>query len=255
MSELQVNKVSFKTGQSSVVKEVSFSLVPGELIALLGANGAGKTTLLRCCIGLQKATTGTALINAHPAHRLAADTRAKAIAYLPQVRTLAWPGLVRDVVALGRFSYGAIPGKLGDTHAAAVERAIEACDLNHLAHRRADTLSGGELARVHCARAFAAEAPLLIADEPTAALDPRQQFRVMDLIERYVAEGGGALVVLHDLQMAVNKATRLLWMHDGRIVADGTPIDTLTSERLAQVYGVNARVDGLTVTLDGAIDK
>ncbi|MEM8617125.1 MAG: ABC transporter ATP-binding protein, partial [Pseudomonadota bacterium] len=133
------------------------------------------------------------------------------------------------------------------------DRAIAACDLISLTHRRADTLSGGELARMHCARAFAAEAPLLVADEPTAALDPRHQFRILDLIAEYVEQGGGALVVLHDIQMAARYASRLIWMKDGRILADGPPKETLTVERLQTVYDIRAKIDGLKIDMAGPV--
>jgi len=143
-------------------------------------------------------------------------------------------------------------GRLKGLDAEAVDRALQACGLLELAGRRTDTLSGGELARVHCARAFAAEAPLLIADEPIAALDPRQQFRILDLIRTYVDQGGGALVVLHDIQLAARYASRMVWMKDGRIEADGPPSETLTAERMRDIYGVAARVEGLNIHIDGA---
>ncbi len=253
MTELRVNSLSYNAAGRALVSNVSFTLAPGELIALLGANGAGKTSLLRTSLGLQKPSAGNATIDGTDTRKLAAAKRARKVSYLPQTRSLAWPVRVRDAVALGRFSHGATIARLCDEDAQAIDRALDACGLKELAMRRTDTLSGGELARVHCARAFAAEAPLLIADEPTTALDPRHQFSVMDLIARYVQNGGGALVVLHDLQLAVRTATRLLWMHEGSIVADGTPEDTLTSERLAQVYGVDAVVDGVNLSLKGAL--
>ena len=156
------------------------------------------------------------------------------------------------MVALGRYSHGATLGRLKAKDREAVDKAIIDCDLSDLADRNANALSGGELARMHCARALAAKAPLLIADEPTAALDPRHQFRILDLIGQYVAQGGGALVVLHDIQLAARYASRLIWMKDGKIVADGSPRDTLTAERLNDVYGIKAKVDGLQITLEGA---
>ncbi|MGB3456080.1 MAG: ABC transporter ATP-binding protein, partial [Litorimonas sp.] len=97
------------------------------------------------------------------------------------------------------------------------------------------------------------EAPLLVADEPTAALDPRHRFRILDLIADYVAGGGGALVVLHDIGLAARYASRLIWMQEGRIVADGPPSDTLTAERLETVYGVRAVVAGGRVDMMGPV--
>ena len=130
---------------------------------------------------------------------------------------------------------------------------MSACDLTELSARSVDTLSGGEQARVHIARALAANAPLLIADEPVAALDPRHQFRVMDLIKSYVQNNGGALVVLHDIGLAAKYADRLIWMKDGHIIADGTVAQTLNAERLAEVYGVRAEVSGTDVALFGTL--
>ena len=89
-------------------------------------------------------------------------------------------------------------------------------------------------------------------DEPIAALDPRQQFRILDLIRAYVDQGGGALVVLHDIQLAARYASRLVWMKEGRIVADGPPAETLTADRLKDIYGVTARVDGAHIHIEGA---
>ena len=253
MTELIATDLTVKAKEVTLVGRASFRLSPGELIVLLGPNGAGKTSLIRASLGLEKPSGGTATLGGADTRGLSPVARARSVAYLPQIRPLAWPNTVRDVVALGRFSHGAALGRLKGRDGEAVARAIAACDLGHLAHRSADTLSGGELARMHCARALAAEAPLLIADEPTAALDPRHQFRILDLIADFVAKGGGALVVLHDIQLAARYASRLIWMKDGCIVADGPPAQTLTAERLETVYGVRASVEGLRVDMAGSV--
>jgi iron complex transport system ATP-binding protein len=253
MIDLNVNNLSYEVNGETLVDRASFTLTPGEFICLLGPNGAGKTSLIRSSLGLEKPSRGQATLGGEDTYQLSPIMRARRIAYLPQIRPLAWPNSVRDVAALGRFSHGATLGRLRGADLDAVEQAIAACDLTHLAHRSADTLSGGELARMHCARAFAAQAPLLIADEPTAALDPRHQFRILDLIADYVAKGGGALVVLHDIHMAARYSSRLIWMKDGRILADGPPRDTLTAERLEQVYGVRAKVDGSRIEMVGPV--
>ena len=252
MTDLVVENISVLARGSVLVDDASFRLGCGEFVALLGPNGAGKTSLIRAGLGLQSASAGLSLLGGKPVDALSPTQRARQIAYLPQTRPLAWPNSVRDVVSLGRFSHGAPLGRLKGLDAEAVDRALQACGLLELAGRRTDTLSGGELARVHCARAFAAEAPLLIADEPIAALDPRQQFRILDLIRTYVDQGGGALVVLHDIQLAARYASRMIWMKDGRIEADGPPSETLTAERMRDIYGVAARVEGLNIHIDGA---
>lgn len=253
MINLAAHNLWVSKGQKGLVKGASFDLSPGKLTVILGPNGAGKTTLLQASMGLIAADKGEVILGGANIKTLSPLTRARHVAYLPQSRPLAWPARVKDVVALGRFAHGASLSKLGAEDQAAVDNALTACDLERLADRRADTLSGGERARMHCARAFAAQATLLIADEPTSALDPRHQFRVMDLIRRFVDGGGGALVVLHDLSLAARYADDLIWMKDGEITANGTAKDTMTEARIAEIYGVKARVSNGHVTLNGPV--
>ncbi|MEM8981741.1 MAG: ABC transporter ATP-binding protein [Pseudomonadota bacterium] len=253
MTELSTKALSVVRTGKTLVDNAELRCQPGEFVALLGPNGAGKTTLLRAALGLVPRTAGSATLSGDDTAQLSPQERARRASYLPQRRPLAWPSPVRDVVALGRFAHGAALGRLGDTDEQAVAAALAACDLTALADRATDTLSGGELARVHFARAFAAQAPLLIADEPVAALDPRHQHRIMELVHDFVKGGGGALIVLHDVALAARFADRLVWMRGGRLIADGPPDETLTAERLADVYRVRASVDGSAVNIEGAL--
>ena len=253
MTELAVQNLVISKAGKRIVRGVSFAVRQGELVVMLGPNGAGKSLTLHHGVGLGRPEAGATKLDGQHTQRMRPDVRARALSYLPQMRQLAWPVQVTDLVALGRFAHGGRTGRLGSVDAAAVAGAMEACGVTHLAQRRADTLSGGELARVHCARAFASEAPLLVADEPVAALDPRHQFRLMDLFATYVAQGGGVLVVLHDIALAARYADRMIWMKDGEIVADGTVEATLTAARLAEVYGVRAEVAGRDVRMVGPV--
>lgn len=253
MTELAASGLTVTRSGATLVEDASFGLRTGELVAMLGPNGAGKTTLLRTALGLMAPERGSAHLDGRDTRMLSPRDRALLVSYLPQRRPLAWPNPVRDVVALGRFSHGAALGRLGDGDRQAVDKALLECGLTHLADRAADTLSGGELARVHFARAFAARAPLLIADEPVAALDPGHQHRAMGLLRSFVERGGGALVVVHDIEIAARYADRLLWLCDGRVVADGSSQETLTEERLAEVYGVSAKVEGTRVFIEDTL--
>jgi iron complex transport system ATP-binding protein len=243
--------ITVEVAGATLVADAALTVAPGELVVLLGPNGAGKTSLLRAALGLISAS-GTATLNGQPVAKMAPPDRARALSYLPQARPLAWPARVRDVVALGRFAHGVTLGRLSPRDSEAVEGALARCDLVELADRATDTLSGGELARVHLARALAAEAPLIVADEPVAALDPRHQHRVMGLLRDFVRGGGGALAVLHDLALAAAYADRLVWMKDGRVVAQGPVPETMTVERTAAVYGVRSRIIDGDVLIDGA---
>ncbi len=242
MAELLVRDVDVILGGRQVLHGASVAVRPGEVVALLGPNGAGKTMLLRAILGLVPRRGGSVRAGDDDPARQTAAERARLLSYLPQSRPLAWPLRVRDMVALGRFAHGASPARLLGEDAAAVERALASCDLHPLADRPCDTLSGGELSRTHMARAMAAEAPLLLADEPTEALDPLHQHQVLSLIRAYADAGNGALVVLHEAALAARFADRLAWIREGHVVGDGPPAETLTPERMAEVYGVQATV-------------
>ena len=212
-----------------MIADLSFTLRQGELVVVLGPNGAGKSSLMKLACGLVTPQSGHVLLSGMPPAAYGDQERAKRPSgYLPQSRGLAWPNRVEDVVALGRYAHGGGMGMMGGWDREVVERALTACNIGHFAAPAHADLVGGEQTWVHCARLFAAQTPLLLADEPITALDPRHQHRIMQLIKSYVADGHGALVVLHDLDIAARYADRLIWMFDGRIVADGTVAETPT---------------------------
>ena len=249
MTILDVRNATLTKGNKQIVENASFSYGSNEFVALLGANGAGKTSLIRGVLGLEKLDKGTANVDGTLISSLSAKQKAQKIAYLPQTRSLAWPVSVRQVVTLGRYSFGA--GKLQSSDQQAVDEALHKCALDELSERKTSTLSGGEMARVHCARMLASGANLIVADEPTLSLDPYHQFQIMNIFLEFVSKGGGVLVVIHDVQMAAKYASRLIWMKNGRIVGDGSIQDTLNEVMIEQVYGVESKISGQEVTLRG----
>ncbi|MEE4538114.1 MAG: ABC transporter ATP-binding protein [Erythrobacter sp.] len=242
MSALEACGLGYAVDGRSLVTDASFALRSGTLTMLIGPNGAGKTTLLRLALGLLKPATGRALIDGQDTAAMPPVERARKVAYLPQLRPLVWPQPVGDIVALGRFAYGAVPGALSPQDKTAIGRAISLCALEGFEERAADTLSGGESSRMHVARALAAQTPLLVADEPVAALDPRYQHQVLRIFADVARADRCLLIVVHDLSLAARYADRLLWMKDGAIVADGSPGETMTPERLEAVFGIEAQV-------------
>ncbi|MCC6303840.1 MAG: ABC transporter ATP-binding protein [Rhodobacteraceae bacterium] len=216
------------------VHAATLAVGAGEVVGLLGPNGAGKTTLLMGALGLLPAR-GHANLRA-----LAPAARARAVAFLPQGRAVAWPVTVGDLVALGRLPHGGGPGRLAPADRAAVDRALAATGLAPLAGRIATRLSGGEQARALMARALAQEAPLLLADEPAAGLDPAAQLGLLASFRGLAAAGRAVVVTLHDLGLAARACTRLVLMHEGRIRADGAAAAVLSEARLAEVFGIRA---------------
>jgi iron complex transport system ATP-binding protein len=236
MTLLTLDRLTVRRGSRPVVDQVSLRLAEGEFVGLIGPNGAGKTTLLRGALGLLPSEGASSLA------ALPLRARAKAAAWLPQAREVAWPVTVEALVALGRTPHlGARRPAAADR--AAVDRALAQMELGSYRDRIATELSGGEQARVLIARALAQETPLLMADEPIAGLDPAAQIRTMEVFAKLAAEGHGVIASLHDLGLAARHCSRLLMLSRGRLVADGTPEQVLTEANLKEVFGLRAHVE------------
>ena len=223
-----------------VLNDVSLALWPGHLVALVGPNGAGKTTLLRALAGLIPAE-GEIEIGGQILSSLPLRERAKRFGYLPQGHVVHWPLPARDIVALGRYPHGATdPARLSPKDTEAVLRAMQAVDVMEFAERRVTELSGGERSRVALARVLAVEAPVILADEPTASLDPRHQIDVMKNLRATADKGVLVLVVTHDLGLAARFADHVLVLREGRLVSQGTPAEALSEQVMADVFRISA---------------
>jgi iron complex transport system ATP-binding protein len=244
---LALDDVSISLGGRVIVSGASVSLEKGRFAALIGPNGAGKTTLLKAMAGLLPANGHITLDGAQMAS-LSRRERAQRVAYLPQGHQVHWPLTARDVVALGRFPHGlADPERTTPDHTRAIDAAMARTETTAFADRPIMALSGGERARVMLARVLAVEAPVLLADEPTASLDPRHQITVMNDLRAESRRGALVVAVTHDIALASRLADTIVLMNEGRIVAQGTPAEILTDAVLAEVYGVQVlrqSVDG-----------
>jgi iron complex transport system ATP-binding protein len=236
---LAAHDVTVMLARRCIVERVSFAVFPRELAVLVGPNGAGKTTLLRALAGLTDAE-GDIRLEGMPLRDLGLRQRARAIAYLPQGHVFHWPLTAGAIVSLGRYPHADPYARTTAADAAAVARALAEADATHLADRIVTTLSGGERARIALARALATDAPVLLADEPTASLDPRHQLMVMAQLRRTARAGGAVLAVTHDLALAARFADRVLVMDRGRMVADAPPTEALAPARLAGVFAIEA---------------
>jgi iron complex transport system ATP-binding protein len=223
-----------------VLNDVSLALSSGHLVALVGPNGAGKTTLLRALAGLVP-SDGAIEVGGAALSSLSLRERARRFAYLPQGHVVHWPLAARDIVALGRYPHGATdPARLTPKDAEAVLRAMQATDVVEFSERRVTELSGGERSRVALARVLAVEAPVILADEPTASLDPRHQFDVMKSLRASADKGVLVIVVTHDLGLAARFADTVLVLSDGRLVSRGAPAEALSEKVMGDVFRISA---------------
>jgi iron complex transport system ATP-binding protein len=223
-----------------ILNGVSLSLPSRQLVALVGPNGAGKTTLLRALAGLVP-STGSIEIGGDRLSSLSLRERARRFGYLPQGHHVHWPLPAKDVVALGRYPHGATdPARLSLRDEQAVLRAMQATNVVEFAERPVTELSGGERSRVALARVLAVEAPIVLADEPTASLDPRYQIDVMINLRSAADRGVLVVVVTHDLGLAARFSDTVLVLSDGRLVAQGKPEQALSEQIMADVFRISA---------------
>ena len=219
-----------------ILDDVSLTLNAGEMVALIGPNGAGKSTLVRTLLQLEHRYSGKVTVGARDVQDMRPRERARWLGYLPQNPEIHWSLGVGDVVALGRLPY-ADPACSSDD-VAAIEKAIDNADLGDLVMRRCDSLSGGELARVHLARVLAGQHRIVIADEPIANLDPKFQLEILELLRGIASSGGAVLLVLHDLNIAARRCDRVVLLNGGVIRALGKPDEVLTAALIEEVFDI-----------------
>ncbi|MER5550817.1 heme ABC transporter ATP-binding protein [Streptomyces sp. NPDC002793] len=230
----EVTGVSVRLGGRPVLDSVELTVRTGEVLALVGPNGAGKSTLLAALAADLPVDSGRIHIDGRPATAWPAPELALRRAVLPQSAVLAFPFPVEDVVRMGRAPWTGTVRE--DEDDAAVAEAMAATEVTRFAARPFSALSGGERARVALARVLAQRAPLLLLDEPTAALDLRHQELVLRICRERAAAGDAVVVVLHDLGLAAAYADRAVVLHDGRVAAAGPPAEVFTEALLGEVY-------------------
>jgi iron complex transport system ATP-binding protein len=250
MNRLAVRALVCRRTGRTILEGIELAFEPGALTVLVGPNGAGKTTLLRHLTGLEKPEAGTVELDGQPLLGLPAALRARHIAYLPQAASAYWPLTGHDLVALGRLPHGAdLSRPLKPTDEEAIRHAVARVDGAALADRAIDTMSQGERARLMLARTLATEAPVLLADEPVASLDPAYGLQAMEVLRNEAHRGATVIVVLHDLGLAARFADRIVVLADAKVAADGPPEAALRAEVIDAAYGVGFR----HVTIDGVV--
>ncbi|MBA0049665.1 heme ABC transporter ATP-binding protein [Streptomyces sp. AJS327] len=215
-----------------ILQNLDIDIGPGELTSLVGPNGAGKTTVFAALSGDLEPTRGQVLLDGTPVRTYRPKELALRRAVLPQDHLVRFSYSVEEVVHLARLSHPSDPA----TDEKVVSESLDAAEVSHMRRRDVQTLSGGEMARTAFARTLAQTTPIVLLDEPTAALDLRHQEAVLRHARRLRDDGACVVVVLHDLNLASAYSDRVIMLHDGKVVADGPPSTVFTAERIKRVY-------------------
>ncbi|WP_110649438.1 heme ABC transporter ATP-binding protein [Salinicola peritrichatus] len=232
VSAIDVVSVSLTLGGKRVLHDIDLRCEYGRITALIGPNGAGKSSLLSLIAGDEQADTGEVRLAGDRLTDLSIAELAARRAVMPQDSVLRFAYQVEEVVRMGR-ALRDLPPEQDDT---VVTASLHAAEIGHLATRDATTLSGGEQARTTFARVLTQQTPILLLDEPTAALDLRHQERLLKSVGKLAQAGCCVVVVLHDLNLAAAHADHLVLLAEGKIQAQGTPWQVLDAERLGNVY-------------------
>jgi len=242
---VSISNLSFSYGPHRVLKDINVNIEAGTLVNVLGPNGTGKSTLFRCILGLNRDYQGTIVVNGKNIRELSIRERARAMAYIPQSHKPVYDYAVLDVVLM---SAGASAGVLFSPKQSHVDRAYEALErvgIAYLADRPYTHISGGEQQLVLIARALAQNANTLIMDEPTSALDYGNTVRVLACVRQLSREGLTIIQSTHQPDQAFLYADKTLVLHEGEVLAYGTPKETITEELISRIYGVDVEVNSL----------
>ncbi len=237
---IELSQIQFAYAGNQVLGGIDLQVEPGELIAIVGPNGAGKSTLLRIIAGLLTPSAGTLKVFGKPPMEQERNQLARRLAYLSQSYRMAFPFTVLEVVLMGRYAHNR-SGLLRLDRAADRELAMAAlarCEVQDLAQRRLDELSGGERRRVLIAQALCQEAELLLFDEPTAGLDPKHAIDLFSMLQSECKNKRSVLIVTHDLNLAARFADRLLLLHDGKQLALGPSAEILASAAITEAFSI-----------------
>jgi iron complex transport system ATP-binding protein len=239
---MELRGVSVTRGQRTLLHPVDLEVAPGAWLGIVGPNGAGKSTLLRTVAGITP-HTGSVEVCGVPLGGMGPRERARLVAFSPQQPMVPPGASVVDYVLLGRTAHVPLLGPESVRDRAVVAEVLDLLELDDLATREVTTLSGGERQRAVIARALAQEAPILLLDEPTTALDIGHQQQVLELVDRLRRERSLTVVsAMHDLTLAAQHADRFMLLHHGRIHAAGTAREVFSPTILEQVFGATVTV-------------
>ena len=239
---MKIENLCFSYGDHEVLKGINFSAEYGEFLSVLGPNGVGKSTLFRCMLGLLSPTGGGAFIDGKPISSMSAAQLARHIAYIPQSHNPIFNFKIFDVVLMGTTAQTGKFSAPGKKQVHQVEEALKKLGIFHLRDRGYANISGGERQLVLIARAIAQQAKILVMDEPSANLDFGNRIRVMQTVRKLTKEGYCVIQSTHDPDQAYFNSDKILALYGGKVLAWGTPQETISDSLISTLYGVDVEV-------------
>jgi iron complex transport system ATP-binding protein len=243
---LEARALGFGYGAKAVGRDVDLEVRPRQVLCLHGPNGSGKTTLFNTMLGLLPPQAGEVRLDGTPLARLTRADIARRIAYVPQAHAAHFPFSVIDMVVMGRTAHLGLFASPTEEDRRKARAALATLGIADLAEAEYTRISGGQRQLALIARSLAQEAPAIVMDEPTASLDFGNQAIVLGEIKRLAASGLGVVLSTHDPDHAFSVGNRVALLDGGRLVAQGTPHEVLTPQRLRSVYGVSVVVERLS---------
>jgi len=239
---IKVENLCFSYGERQVLDSISFEAGYGRFLSVLGPNGVGKSTLFRCMLGLLRPSAGTVTIEGNDITSMSAAQLSRHIAYIPQSHNPVFNFSVLDMVLMGttaQLGQFSSPGKAQQELA---ESSLERLGILHLKDRSYANISGGERQLVLIARAIAQSAKILVMDEPSASLDFGNRIRVMQTVKKLVQDGYAVIQSTHDPDQAYMYSDMVLALYGGKVLARGTPQETINDKVISTLYGVDVEV-------------
>lgn len=242
---LKAEHIDFSFGKRQILKDISFEAKSGEFMSILGPNGVGKSTLFRCILNLLHPSSGTITIDGQKVDQMTAQELAQKIAYIPQFHNPTFNYSVLDMVLMGTASQLRMLEAPGNSQIKRAQEALARMKIDHLADHPYGFCSGGEKQLCLIARAIAQQAKILVMDEPSASLDFGNRIRVMETVRSLIADGYAVVQTTHDPEQAFLYSDKILALHDGRVLAWGTPQDVMRPELMSKLYGIDVEIHSL----------
>jgi iron complex transport system ATP-binding protein len=243
MIKLEMQNVTLAYGPKVVVKDINFQTMPGEMVGLVGPNGCGKSTIIKALSRVIPPHSGRILLNGKDISQISRKDLACMLGVVPQMSLLPSVFTAFEIVLMGRNPHLSLFQYEGPRDMAITWQAMERASTQHLAHRRINELSGGEIQGIVIARVLAQETEAILLDEPTSNLDIGRQIEILDLIKSLCRENNMTVVAaLHDLNLASQYCDQLVLINNGRIHAEGTPAMVINPENIEEVYGSGSYV-------------